>query len=444
MNNNTVVGIDNFTMPDDDNIDPALREARQLVLADNHRAILELAARGAPVRETLNAVVRAARDLRGPECRAAVFIFDPESALLRFAAATGLEEGYTCAIDGFPIGANQPSCGKAAFTGLDVIVRDVATDAQWAPLRALAEQYGIRACWSFLLKDADGKVLGTFALYHADPCEPNARDYREVGYFANIAALLIGRHASEQRDTAAQQSVEHSLRDANRHKDEFLATLAHELRNPLSAIKNALSVAQLARDQSVPRERALEAMARQLTQMEWLIEDLIDANRIARGEMKLQLKLVELKPALELAVETVMPQCRRDQQVLTVSMPVVAIELEADPTRLAQMVTNLLNNASKFTDKGGTIEIRAALEDGDVVISVRDNGIGIAHEKLEQIFDMFVQADHAGVRAAKGMGIGLSLVRNLAQMHGGSIRASSAGLGHGSEFVLRIPARQPA
>jgi GAF domain-containing protein len=252
-------------------------------LNDAHRDLLELTARGAPVGEALNAAVRAVAKVRRTETRAAIFIFDPEGMKLRFAAAEGLGEGYTSKIDNFPVGPGQPSCGRAAYIGNDIIVGDVATDTAWAPFRELAEEHGIRACWSFLLKGTGDKTLGTFALYHRSPCEPDADDYEEVRYFANIASLIIERHLDAESRKREQEATEANLRASNGYKDAFLATLAHELRNPLGAIKNALELMHLAGDQAATRERALKAAGRQLNHMEWLIEDLLDANRITRG-----------------------------------------------------------------------------------------------------------------------------------------------------------------
>jgi GAF domain-containing protein len=170
--------------------------SRAELLNHHQKKLLELAVQDAPMSVTLNALVKATRELRGPDTRAAVFIFDQDAAKLKFAVATGLTKEYTRAIDGFPVGPGQPSCGKAAYIGDDVIVGDVAHDPAWAPYRVLAEEHGIRACWSFLLRGENGKILGTFALYHATPCEPDAEDFREIRFFARIASILVERQMS--------------------------------------------------------------------------------------------------------------------------------------------------------------------------------------------------------------------------------------------------------
>jgi signal transduction histidine kinase len=404
-----------------------------------HRDLLELTARGAPIDHALNAVVRAAAQVRRTETRAAIFIFDPEGMKLRFAAAEGLAAGYINKIDNFPVGPHQPSCGRAAYIGSDVIVGDVGTDPAWAPFRELAEEYGIRACWSFLLTGPDDKVLGTFALYHSTPCEPESSDYEEVRYFANIASLIIERHLETESRKREQELTEKNLRDSNAHKDAFLATLAHELRNPLGAIKHGLTIIQLAGDQAGARVRALQAVDRQLKHMEWLIEDLLDANRITRGDLTLRRQYMELGPALELASETVMPLCGGKGQTLTITKPSQPVYLDADPVRVTQMVTNLLNNACKFTGRDGRIFLEVATEGDEAIIRVRDEGIGIVADELERVFEMFSQVSKGPDSTNDGLGIGLTLVRSLARMHGGSVEAYSEGIGMGSEFVLRLP-----
>jgi len=404
-----------------------------------HQDLMELAARGAPITEALNAVVRAVAQVRSGETRAAIFILDPEVVKLRFVAAVGLDHGYTSKIDNFAVGPGQPSCGKAAFLGHDVIVADIAADTAWAPFRALADEHGMRACWSFLLKGPQEQVLGSLALYHRVPCEPDAQDYAEVRYFANIASLMIGRHLAAEARTREQAATEENLRADSRHKDVFLATLAHELRNPLGAIKHALTVIQLAGDQADLRERALLGAERQMKQMEWLIEDLLDVNRMTRGQLTLRRQHIDLQPVLDLACETVLPLCEDKGKTLSVIRPAQPVYLDADPVRVTQMIANLLHNACKFTGPAGRIELALVVHGKEVQVRVRDDGIGIAPEQMAHLFTMFSQGSSVPVPGQHGLGIGLALVRGLARMHGGDVEAFSAGSGAGAEFVLRLP-----
>lgn len=228
-------------------------------------------------------------------------------------------------------------------------------------------------------------------------------------------------------------------READRRKDEFLATLAHELRNPLAPIRNATLVLKLAGDDQDTLEQATETIERQLGHMVRLVDDLLDASRISRGKLELRRERVELAPILHQAVETCRPLADRDHHELTVTLPPQPVYLDADPVRLSQVVSNLLNNACKFVRQGGRISLTAARHGKDVVIAVRDNGIGIPPDKLNSIFDMFSQLDQSLERSNGGLGIGLTLARRLVELHGGSIEAHSGGIGQGSEFVVRLP-----
>jgi PAS domain S-box-containing protein len=235
------------------------------------------------------------------------------------------------------------------------------------------------------------------------------------------------------------RQAEESLRDADRRKDEFLATLAHELRNPLAPIRNALAILHAVPDNRETRQHATEIMGRQLGQMVRLVDDLLDVSRISRGKLQLRLENVELASVVHQAVEICRPIADHARHNLTVTLPEKTIVLHADPVRLAQILSNLLNNACKFTNPGGQIQLTAERNGNELVVSVRDNGIGIPKDKLDSIFEMFSQADQSLERAHGGLGIGLTLVKRLVELHGGSIEARSEGVGRGSEFVVRLP-----
>ncbi len=229
------------------------------------------------------------------------------------------------------------------------------------------------------------------------------------------------------------------LRVSDRRKDEFLATLAHELRNPLAPIRNGLQLigAPALNTEALARVRAM--MDRQLAQMVRLIDDLLDVSRITRGKIDLRKQRVELATVLMSASETVRPLIESRGHELRITLPQQPIPLDADLTRLSQVFMNLLNNAAKYTESGGRIDIEAALQNDDVIVGVRDNGIGISAEVLPNVFELFVQGDRSLERAQGGLGIGLTLVKRLVEMHGGSIQAKSEGPGHGAEFLVRLP-----
>jgi CheY-like chemotaxis protein/two-component sensor histidine kinase len=228
------------------------------------------------------------------------------------------------------------------------------------------------------------------------------------------------------------------LSEADRRKDEFLATLAHELRNPLAPIRNALQVLRLSPGPE-ETERARTVMQRQLEQMVRLVDDLLDVSRITRGKLELRREPVALSAVIASAVETSRPMIDRFGHTLTVSLPSQPVVVDADLTRLAQVFSNLLNNSAKYMDRGGRIRLTGELRGADVVVTVKDSGIGIAPDQLTGIFEMFSQVDDSLKRSQGGLGIGLTLVKRLVEMHDGSIEARSDGLGQGAEFVVRLP-----
>jgi len=232
------------------------------------------------------------------------------------------------------------------------------------------------------------------------------------------------------------------LSETDRRKNEFLATLAHELRNPLAPMSNMLEVVKRANGDGEILKQAHDTIERQLGQMVRLVDDLLDLNRITHDRLELRRSEVELASVIQQAVEVARPLIDSAGQELTVELPDQPIYLNADRARLAQVFGNLLNNSCKYTRPNGRIWLQARLVGDEVVVSVRDNGAGIPPDKLESIFDMFMQVDRSAERSQDGLGIGLTLVKRLAEMHGGSIEALSAGEEQGSEFVVRLPILQ--
>lgn len=256
-------------------------------------------------------------------------------------------------------------------------------------------------------------------------------------------AVQQKRHADELERLVAERTAELAaanvaLKDADHRKDQFLATLAHELRNPLAPLRNGLHIMRTAEDATVV-EQTRAMMERQLGQMVHLIDDLLDVSRIATGKLELDLQRVELKTVLDSAVETSRPLIEAKAHELTVALPSRPIYVNADLTRLAQVFLNLLNNAATYSKPSGQIWLSAELEDGRIAVSVRDTGIGIPAEMLPRVFDMFMQVDRSLERAQGGLGIGLTLVNRLTEMHGGTVEARSAGPGSGCEFIVRLP-----
>ena len=247
----------------------------------------------------------------------------------------------------------------------------------------------------------------------------------------------LDRRVTERTD--ALQASEAQLRDANRRKDEFLATLAHELRNPLAPVRNAVQVLRLKGLATPELKWASELIDRQVQAMSRLIDDLMDVSRINQGKVELRRQRIELGDVLGDAIEATRPLIDESGHQLVLQLPPEKLVLDADSTRLAQAFMNLLNNAAKYMDRGGRIELVAQQADGEVTVKVRDNGIGIAADRLEGVFEMFSQEETALSRSRGGLGIGLALTQQLVEMHGGSVKANSEGLGRGSEFEVRLP-----
>ena len=264
---------------------------------------------------------------------------------------------------------------------------------------------------------------------------------------SKIARDITERKAAEQ---AQQQTIgelkraEEALREADRRKDEFLAVLAHELRNPLAPIRYAIAMARKEDRSDAQRRQAQAIIERQVEQMGRLLDDLLDVSRITRGTLLLRRSAVDLASAVMAAQESARPLIEARSHTLVVKLPQAPLRLVADPVRLAQVLANLLINAAKYTDSGGHIELEARREGGGLVIVVRDNGIGISAEMMPRIFTLFAQASPALERSEGGLGIGLSLVRGLVALHGGTVSAHSSGSGQGSEFVVRLPIGNPA
>ncbi len=247
----------------------------------------------------------------------------------------------------------------------------------------------------------------------------------------------LDRRVTER--TNALQASEAQLRDAARRKDEFLATLAHELRNPLAPVRNAVQVLRL-KGLSTPESKwGYELIDRQVQAMSRLIDDLMDVSRINQGKLELRRERVDVADILEAAVEATRPLIDECQHRLTLALPPEPLLLDADPTRMAQAFTNLLNNAAKYMDRGGLIEVDVRRVNDEVVLSFKDGGIGMTVDRLDNVFEMFSQVESALARSRGGLGIGLSLTRRLVEMHGGSVTARSAGLGLGSELEVRLP-----
>ena len=295
---------------------------------------------------------------------------------------------------------------RAQAPGVPVVVLTGSDDAELAnrTLQSGAQDYLIKG-------QVDGQLLA-----------------RSLRY-----AIERGRIEEELRQRAEQ------LAAMDQRKDEFLATLAHELRNPLAPIRNSLQILRLSGDAGPAAKRVHEMMERQVNHMVRLVDDLLEVSRITRGKIELRKERIDLAAVLRSAVETSRPLIDAGLHQLEVAIPSRPLMVEADPVRMAQVIANLLNNAAKYTEERGDIRLTARGEGNEAVASVRDNGLGIPADMLARVFEMFSQVERTLKRAQGGLGIGLTLARTLVEMHGGRIEAHSEGLGRGSEFTVRLP-----
>jgi len=321
------------------------------------------------------------------------------------------------------------------------LTNDAARDPQVIP--AHCQEFSIRSALCVPILDSAGEVLGFFEIHNkrdGSPITPSSQE-RMVA-MAQTAGIAIQNALAYRK----LQDAEIALKEADTRKDAFLATLAHELRNPLAPITSALEILRL-NDRSEAANgsdrTARDVMQRQVRHMVRLIDDLMDVSRITRGKLELRRAPVELAQVLQSAIETSGPLLSSDGRVFTASIPEEPIWLDGDLTRLAQVFSNLLNNAAKFTRSGGKIRLTVGRSNGSVTVTVADDGIGIDPADRERLFDLFVQVNSPASRTQTGLGIGLALAKQLVEMHGGALEAKSAGRDQGSDFVVRLPLRNP-
>jgi PAS domain S-box-containing protein len=353
-------------------------------------------------------------------------LYNPQIRALEIVAQRGFHQDF---LDHFRTVRVEDgsACAQALQTGERIVIEDVQAEPTFEPHLDIAAAADFRSVISTPLKNQSGSVIGMLSVHFRRPHHPSERDQRLLDLYARHAADFIER-----------SRVEKTLKEADRRKDEFLATLAHELRNPLAPLRNALEIMRLSSDieQHVEARRVME---RQLGQMVRLIDDLLDVSRITLGQVRLHKEKVELAEVVRDAVEACGPLMESLGHEFCATLPQEPVYLDGDPTRLTQVFSNLLNNAAKYSDRGSHINLTAERNGIQVVVSVKDTGIGLSPEMLTQVFDLFTQVGQRDGRAHGGLGIGLTLAKRLAELHGGRIEARSDGLGKGSEFVVGLP-----
>jgi signal transduction histidine kinase/DNA-binding response OmpR family regulator len=358
------------------------------------------------------------------------YLLQPDGHTLRLEDFSGVDDGAAQALHLVQLGEGLP--GTVAQTRRSLIVEHVheSDDPTVAGIRRLG--LTAHACFPLV---AQGRLLGTLAFGTRQRAAFLPDDIAVMQVVCDQVAVSLER----ARLIEELSLRNYDLADADRRKDEFLAMLAHELRNPMAPIVNAVHLLRLPQATGPVVQRALDAIDRQVGHMVRLVDDLLDLSRINTGKVELRKERVSLSTIIEHAVQTSAPLVQKQKHEFVLSMPPEEIRLIADRTRLTQVVSNLLNNAAKYSPPGGRIDLVVVREGQEVVITVRDRGIGIRPEMLDSVFGLFVQSDRTADRSQGGLGIGLTLVRSLVEMHGGTVVAHSEGLGRGSEFIVRLP-----
>ncbi len=331
--------------------------------------------------------------------------------------------------------AMQGLAGWLVTNKVPYLTNDTSNDRQVT--REICNRFKVRSALSVPILTGQGDVLGFFEIHNKRGAEGFDQTDQErlvaVAQQASIAmqnAIAFGR----------LQRTEEALKESDRRKDEFLATLAHELRNPLAPIRNGLELLKIAPKDDKVIAQTMPLMSRQLDHLVRLVDDLMDVSRISRGDIELRKEHIDLREAIAQAEEAVRPLLDLSGHFVKVEVIPPHIYLNADPVRITQVITNLLNNAIKYTPAGGQIQVQARLENNNAVIEVIDNGIGIPAERLPHVFKMFARMDITRAQDQRGLGIGLSIVDRLVRMHGGSVSVISAGPGKGSAFTVKLPA----
>ena len=413
---------------------------RAVILANAQKVAMEQAVSGAPLEQVLGTLVGAAEACSVETML--ISVLTAQDGHLWHCAAPSLPQAYTAAINGMATGPNAGSCGTAAHFNQEVVASDIATDPLWLDYKESALSHGLRSCWSQPIRSPGGAVLGTLACYRRQVHVPTLVEKEAVALLVNTTALILDhrREITERKQAAEDlRQLAARLSDADHRKTEFLATLAHELRNPLAPMQNGLEVLRLAGNNPETAAKMRDMMQRQLSQMVHLVDDLLDVARISSGKVELRKEKVELKAIVTNAVESSLAAMEAAHHALDLRIADESLVVEADPVRLVQVIGNLLTNAAKYTPEHGRIELSVSREGQHAVIAVTDNGIGIPERALPILFEMFFQVSNGTAHSQGGLGIGLSLVRRLVEMHGGTVTAASPGEGKGSTFTVNLP-----
>jgi PAS domain S-box-containing protein len=414
--------------------------------------VLELLARGASITIVLEAITNIVEnDLQDSIC--SILLVNEARTHLLHGAAPRLPDFYNQSINGQMIGEGQGSCGTSAYTGQRVIVEDIETHPYWDKYRDLARQAGVRSCWSQPILSSNGDVLGTFAVYHAQPCSPKSEELESILNVSSLASIAIQRKRAEQTIHEYAEDLEQRVEQrtaelirANRTKDEFLANMSHELRTPLNSVLGFSEILlEGVRGPLDPRqEEAVQLIHASGEHLLALISDILDVSKIEFGRFEIRPELVSVNDICRSSLNFIKQQAgKKSISVEYIPLVDTSTNMLVDARRLKQILINLLNNAVKFTPEMGkvTLEVLADVERKQMHFTITDTGIGIAENDLQKLFKPFVQLDSSLSRQYEGSGLGLIMVEKLVEMHGGSVQVQSDA-GQGSRFTVILPWEQ--
>jgi signal transduction histidine kinase len=436
------------------------RRSRAETRERNRSLTLEALAVGAPLSLVLEMICRSVEE-ENPGALCSILLLDDEGTHLLFGAAPSLPDSYNQAINGAKISATAGSCGTAAFTKRLIITEDILTDPNWDSYRNLAQSADVRSCWSQPILASDGRVLGTFAIYHRVPEHPTSEDIQSIRSVADLARVAIERkltdeeldkHRANLEDLILQRTSELSVaRDqaqtADKAKSAFLAVMSHELRTPLNSIIGFTSIILqgLAGPLNDEQTKQLQMVKRSADHLLAMIKDILDISKIEAGQLTIAKEPFELSASIASTVGSVRPLAQKKGLEISVHIQPDLQTIVSDHLRVEQVLINLLNNAIKFTDRGEvklTVESEAVRDQQvsrpAVCFRVYDTGVGIKPENMNELFKPFRQVDACLGRQHEGSGLGLAISKRLAELLGGDISVESK-FGIGSVFTFTLP-----